>query len=330
MNIILLSGGSGKRLWPLSNDIRSKQFIPFFKNKEGAYESMVQRMYHSIKRIDSGANILIAAGEAQIPLLKEQLGEDVHISIEPARRDTFPAITLAVAHLRDVMHIDENESVIVCPVDPYVDDDYFEALKKLDSIVNENKSNLSLIGIEPTEPTSKYGYIIPKDNRPVSEVLRFTEKPDIETAKKYIEQGALWNAGIFGFKSGYILNRAKDLLGFKDYKSFFEHYDTATKISVDYAVVEHESSIRVMRFSGRWEDLGSWNAFMSLLDNDVYGSGIIKNCVNSKIVNDSKLPVVINDVNNVLVIVSSGGIYVTSEEKSDEIKKILEESSYNL
>lgn len=325
MNIILLSGGSGKRLWPLSNDIRSKQFIPFFKNKEGAYESMVQRMYHSIKRIDSDANILIAAGEAQIPLLKEQLGEDIHISIEPARRDTFPAIALAVAYLRDIMHVDENESVIVCPVDPYVDDDYFEALKKLDSIVNENKSNLSLIGIEPTEPTSKYGYIIPKDNRPVSEVLRFTEKPDIETAKKYIEQGALWNAGIFGFKLGYILNRAKDLLGFKDYKSFFEHYDTATKISVDYAVVEHESSIRVMRFSGRWEDLGSWNAFADFMEGPFFGKGIINDCNNVKIVNETNTPIVVNGLKDVIVSASKDGIYVTNVDKSDEIKKILEE-----
>ncbi len=325
MNIILLSGGSGKRLWPLSNDIRSKQFIPFFKNKEGAYESMVQRMYHSIKRIDSDANILIAAGEAQIPLLKEQLGEDIHISIEPARRDTFPAIALAVAYLRDIMHVDENESVIVCPVDPYVDDDYFETLKKLDSIVNENKSNLSLIGIEPTEPTFKYGYIIPKDNRPVSEVLRFTEKPDIETAKKYIEQGALWNAGIFGFKSGYILNRAKDLLGFKDYKSFFEHYDTATKISVDYAVVEHESSIRVMRFSGRWEDLGSWNAFTDFMEGSVFGKGIINDCKNVKIVNETNTPIIVNGLKDVIVSASKDGIYVTNVDKSDEIKKILEE-----
>ena len=324
MNIILLSGGSGKRLWPLSNDIRSKQFIPFFKNKQGAYESMVQRMYHSIKRIDSDANVLIAAGETQIPLLKEQLGEDIHISVEPARRDTFPAIVLAVAYLRDVMRVNEKENVIVCPVDPYVDDDYFEALKKLDSIVSENKSNLSLIGIEPTEPASKYGYIIPKDSQPVSEVLRFTEKPDTETAKKYLEQGALWNAGIFGFKIEYMLNRAKELLGFKDYHSFYAHYETATKISVDYAVVEHESSIRVMRFSGRWEDLGSWNAFTEFMEGSVFGKGIANNCKNVKLVNETDTMVVVNGLSDVIVAVSKDGVYVTDINKSDEIKKILE------
>ena len=329
MNIILLSGGSGKRLWPLSNDVRSKQFIPFFKNKQGAYESMVQRMYHSIKRIDSDANVLIAAGETQIPLLKEQLGEDIHISVEPARRDTFPAIVLAVAYSRDVMHVNENENVIVCPVDPYVNDDYFEALKRLDSIVSDNESNLSLIGIEPTEPASKYGYIIPKDNQPISEVLRFAEKPDTEIAKKYIEQGALWNAGIFGFKIGYMLNRAKELLNFTDYQSFYAHYETATKISVDYAVVEHEPSIRVMRFNGRWEDLGSWNAFTEFMEGPVFGKGVLNNCSNVKLVNETDTMVVVNGLSDAIVAVSKDGVYVASKAKPDQIKKILEENCYN-
>lgn len=104
MNIILLSGGSGKRLWPLSNDIRSKQFIKIFKKEDGTYESMVQRVYRQIKKVDTDATVTIATGKTQVSAIHNQLGEDVGISVEPCRRDTFPAIALATAYLVDVMH----------------------------------------------------------------------------------------------------------------------------------------------------------------------------------------------------------------------------------
>ena len=120
MNIILLSGGSGKRLWPLSNDIRSKQFIKFFKIAGGEYESMVQRVYRQIRRADGSADIVIAAPKSQISSIHNQLGEEVGISVEPCRRDTFPAIALAAAYLREVRGISEKETVVICPVDPLV------------------------------------------------------------------------------------------------------------------------------------------------------------------------------------------------------------------
>ena len=131
MNIILLSGGSGKRLWPLSNDIRSKQFIKFFKTADGSYESMAQRIYRQIRSADLGAAITIAAPKAQLSILRNQLGEGISISVEPCRRDTFPAIALATAYLHDVQGISEDEPVVVCPVDPYVDDAYFAVLKEM-------------------------------------------------------------------------------------------------------------------------------------------------------------------------------------------------------
>ena len=127
MNIVLLSGGSGKRLWPLSNDIRSKQFIKIFKKEDDTYESMVQRIYRQIKSIDQDAKITIATSKAQVSSIHNQLGDEVGISVEPCRRDTFPAIALAAEYLKDVMHVGLDEVIVVCPVDPYVNDDYFEA-----------------------------------------------------------------------------------------------------------------------------------------------------------------------------------------------------------
>ena len=131
MNIVLLSGGSGKRLWPLSNDIRSKQFIKIFRKPDGDYESMVQRVYRQIRRIDKDAKVTVATSRTQVSDLLNQLGEEIGISVEPCRRDTFPAIALATAYLQDVMGVSEEEPVVVCPVDPYVNEDYFECLKKL-------------------------------------------------------------------------------------------------------------------------------------------------------------------------------------------------------
>ena len=162
MNIILLSGGSGKRLWPLSNDIRSKQFIKIFKMEDGEYESMVQRMYRQIKKIDSDATVTIATSKTQVSAIHNQLGDEVGVSVEPCRRDTFPAIAIATAYLHDVMGVSEDEPVVVCPVDPYVNDDYFEALKSLSLQADKGEANLVLMGMEPTYPSEKYGYIIPE------------------------------------------------------------------------------------------------------------------------------------------------------------------------
>ena len=162
MNIILLSGGSGKRLWPLSNDIRSKQFIRIFENENGERESMVQRVYRQIKSVDTDAKITIATSKKQASAIKNQLGEKVSICTEPARRDTFPAIALASAFLKDKENIGLDEPVIVCPVDPFVDDDYFEAIKNLSSLVEKGDFKLNLMGVEPDEPSEKFGYIIPE------------------------------------------------------------------------------------------------------------------------------------------------------------------------
>ena len=191
MHIVLLSGGSGKRLWPLSNEVRSKQFIKFFKKEDGSYESMVQRVHRQIRKVDPNATITIATSKTQVSAIHNQLGKDVGISVEPCRRDTFPAIALAAAYMHDVQGIDEKEAVVVCPVDPFVDDAYFSMLEIVGKQAEKGEANLVLLGIEPTYPSEKYGYIIPSDGNSVSKVSTFKEKPDAATAETYISSGAL-------------------------------------------------------------------------------------------------------------------------------------------
>lgn len=186
MNLVLLSGGSGQRLWPLSNDIRSKQFIKIFHREDGELESMVQRVYRQIKAVDTDATVTIATSKSQVSAIHNQLGEEVGISVEPCRRDTFPAIALAAAYLKDVQGVGEEESVVVCPVDPYVENDYFEALKALGDRAAVSNANLVLMGIEPTYPSEKYGYIIPIGKEQVSKVSMFKEKPTQEIGRAHV------------------------------------------------------------------------------------------------------------------------------------------------
>ena len=326
MNIVLLSGGSGKRLWPLSNDIRSKQFIKIFKTPEGDYESMVQRVYSQIRKVDADATVTIATSKTQVSAIHNQLGEDVGISIEPCRRDTFPAIALATAYLHDVQGIPEEESVVVCPVDPYVNEDYFAALKELGRLAQTGDANLVLMGIEPTYPSEKYGYIIPADKGQVSRVSTFKEKPDVKTAEEYIQKGALWNGGVFAYKLSYVLNKAHELLDFTDYQDLFGKYETLEKISFDYAVVEKENNIQVMRFAGEWKDLGTWNTLTEAMEEASIGEAILNDqCENVHVINELDVPVLCMGFKDVVISASPEGILVSDKEQSSYIKPYVDQ-----
>ena len=321
MNIILLSGGSGKRLWPLSNDIRSKQFIKIFKTPDGHYESMVQRVYRQILAVDPEATVTIATSKSQISTLHNQLGEQINISVEPCRRDTFPAIALAAAFLHDVKGAPEEEAVVICPVDPYVNGDYFEAIRELWNLAQQGTANLFLMGINPTYPSEKYGYIMPVDQNRRSKVSEFKEKPDAATAQQYIDAGGLWNGGVFACRLHYVLERARELLNYTDYTDLFERYDTLPKISFDYAVVEHEPDVEVLRFSGQWKDLGTWNTLSEAMEETVVGDVRMDNtCTNVHAINELGIPILAMGLKNAVISASPEGILVADKAQSSYIK----------
>lgn len=343
MNIILLSGGSGKRLWPLSNDVRSKQFMKLFKTDNGEYESMVQRVYRQIRTVDPNANVTIATSKSQVSAIHNQLGQDVGLCVEPCRRDTFPAIALATAYLRDVKDIDPEESVVVCPVDPFVDIDYFDTLKALSELAAKGETNLSLMGIKPTYPSEKYGYIIPEANHcnpdncnpslsesedPSSRarlVKSFKEKPDARTAAEYISQGALWNGGVFAYRIQYVLEKAEQYLNFTDYEDLLARYATLEKISFDYAVVEKEPRIQMLPFAGNWTDIGTWNTLTEAMDESCIGNAMMNDrCENVHIINELDIPVLCMGLKDVVVSASPEGILVSDKEQSSYIKPFVD------
>ncbi len=320
MNYILLSGGSGKRLWPLSNEVRSKQFIKILKSSDGSMESMVQRVYRQINTVDKNANITIATSVNQVPQLKNQLGNNIDISIEPARRDTFPAIALASLYLIDKKNISLDDTVVISPVDPYVSDEYFSKMLELDNKVKKEDINIGLIGIKPTYPSEKYGYILEKND-----TVEFKEKPNLEKAKQFLKEGALWNAGVFCFKLSYIKEKTKELTGFDTYNDLYNNYEALEKISFDYAVVEKEKNIKLVEYNGEWKDIGTWNTLCEVMSDNSIGSALVDNkSSNINIVNELDIPIIAMGLKDAVIAASADGIFVSDKGESSYNKPLVE------
>ena len=326
MQIVLLSGGAGKRLWPLSNELYAKQFLRLLPQRDGACESMIQRVCRQVKSVASDVPITIATGREQVSLIRRQLGSGVNISVEPCRRDTFPAIALVSAYLHEVRGVPSDEAVAICPADPYVDEDYFCAvLRLLEEAEREGSANLVLMGIEPTHPSEKYGYIIPASQETQSMVRSFKEKPDKQAAEKYIAQGALWNSGVFAFKLGYALDKARELLNYTGYEELFGRYEELSKISFDYAVVEKEENIAVQRYSGTWLDIGTWNTLAEVMPESSIGRVTMDEmCKNVHVVNTLPMPILCMGLQDVVVAASPEGILIADKERSSAMKPYAE------
>ncbi len=181
------------------------------------------------------------------------------------------------------------------------------------------------MGIEPTYPSEKYGYIIPASSERVSGVDTFREKPDVSTAREYIAQGALWNGGVFAFRLGYLLEKAHERMEFRDYQDLFCRYGEMEKISFDYAVAEREPEIRVLRFGGQWKDLGTWNTFSEAMADSALGRATLnETCENTHVVNELNIPILCMGCRDMVVAASSDGILISDKEQSSYIKPYVE------
>lgn len=141
------------------------------------------------------------------------------------------------------------------------------------------------------------------------------------TARAYIAQGALWNGGVFAYKLKYVLDKAHELIDFTDYEDLYSKYDTLTKISFDYAVVENENNIQVMRFSGEWKDLGTWNTLTEVMNEPAVGDAMLnEKCENVHVINELDVPVLCMGLKNVVVSASPEGVLVSDKEQSSYIK----------
>ncbi|WP_337103068.1 sugar phosphate nucleotidyltransferase [Paenibacillus sp. YIM B09110] len=331
MKIVLLSGGSGKRLWPLSNDSRSKQFLKVLRNSEGQFESMVQRVWGQIASAGLREHALIATSRPQVEMIYNQLGSEIDVIVEPERRDTYPAIALAATYLYSVEGVSLNETVVVMPVDPYVEESFFHKAKELQQVLNESGADLALMGVKPTYPSEKYGYIVPQSgtahDAPYMNVQSFREKPRQEEAAAMIEQAALWNCGVFAFKLDFIINI---LLAHGlpiQYDEMVKQYDKLPKNSFDYEVVERANLIVALPYDGDWKDLGTWNTLTEEIATPLIGKGIItEGSFNTHIINELDIPITLLNLPNVVVAASPDGILVSDKASSPMIKEVMKHS----
>ena len=363
MKIVLLSGGSGKRLWPLSNDIRSKQFLKVVKNEDGETESMLQRVHRQMQAAGLGDGVTVATGAAQVESIKGQLGEAVSIVVEPERRNTFPAIALSAAYLYFEKNCPMEETVVVLPVDPYVGEEYFRMLHKLDAAVQAGAADLVLMGVAPTYPSEKYGYIIPipqagrdekglarnipgnhgegkegifpgtsregrlvgNENSQLLPVLEFREKPDMQTAEELIQKGGLWNCGVFALKLSYLMAIVKKTIPCACYADVLRQYGEFEKTSFDYAVVEKAESVAVLPYHGEWKDLGTWNTLTEVMEEKPIGDVVVsEKCRNTHVINELSIPIVVMGAKDMIVAASPDGILVSDKEQSSYIKGYVE------
>ncbi len=326
MKIILLSGGSGKRLWPLSNDARSKQFLRLLTRPDGEPESMIQRVVRQIKDAGLTDDIVVATGINQKDAIESQLGDALSIVTEPCRRDTFPAIVLACSYLAS-KGTPADEPVIVMPCDSYTEAQYFKVIGRMAHAVSDGVADLVLMGIRPTYPSAKYGYIVPAEKAEgdgAQPVKRFTEKPDVPTAEKLIAEGAFWNGGVFAFRLGYLSDIAARVMPGMDFKALRNNYATLPKISFDYEVVEKATSVAVMPYAGQWKDLGTWNTLTDELDQPFHGNVVVEDCDNSYVINELEIPVVAIGAKSMVIAASPDGILVSELAKSENLKHLVD------
>lgn len=329
MKLILLSGGSGKRLWPLSNESRSKQFLKVLKGPGGELESMVQRVWRQLREAGLSKDAYLATGRGQMDLIQSQLGPGVPVIAEPERRDTFPAIALAAAYLYSIEGVSLQEVVTVLPVDPFVEQAFFGALRSLETALLHSGADLALMGVRPDHPSEKFGYIVPEDGPAVEPcgcraVSRFAEKPAEEQAARLIREGALWNCGVFAFKLNTMIERLIAMGLPIQYEEMLKRYPSLPKISFDYEVVEKAGKLAVVPYEGLWKDLGTWNTLTEEVEEPVIGNGMLSSdSRNTHLINELDIPVAVLGVSNVIVSVSPDGILVADKETSVKVKELI-------
>ncbi|ANE46233.1 hypothetical protein SY83_08065 [Paenibacillus swuensis] len=329
MRVVLLCGGSGKRLWPLSNDVRSKIYLKQLTAPDGQPESMIQRVCRQLEASGLLSSTIIVTHASQVEITRNHIGYSVPILAEPMKKGTFTAVALVAAFIHAQLGLRSDEVLIVLPADVFAEDGYFIALSKLPKVLDATKADLAFLGTVPSQPSEQFGYIVPKvgsDIRSgdVLQVDRFVEKPEEEHAMGLVRQGALWNCGVFAFQLGFMLDKMK-AAGFPwKFEDMLLQYPGLTELSFDKEIAEKSGNAVVVPYCGAWTDLGQWGTLTELFDRQVSGFGTVSpDSVNTHLVNELSVPVHVINISNAIIAAGPDGILVADKESSARIKEEL-------
>jgi mannose-1-phosphate guanylyltransferase/mannose-6-phosphate isomerase len=336
---ILLAGGAGTRLWPVSRDALPKQFLPLIGERSTYQETLlrVQAPMFGPPIVITGPNFHFFARRQA-----EDVGVDATIVIEPLRRDSGPAIAAATAI---VARRDPDAVVLALAADHVIPDvDAFRESCRAGRVAAE-AGRIVTFGIKPTEPKTSYGYILPGEAiaEGVGTVKSFVEKPDVETAARYVREGYLWNSGNFLFRADVLLSELKRLepdmaaaieaavakasndLGFLRLEP--EAFARAPQKSIDYAVMERTDRAAVARGDFRWSDVGSWDALLDVTpcdsDGNVLQGSVVTMDASGCVVHSNDRLTALVGVSDLVVVNTSDAVMVVPRARAQEVRELV-------
>lgn len=347
MQPVILSGGFGTRLWPSSREFLPKQFIRFFLNEKTLFQQTIKR----VRNVFPEKNILILINKIHKNIALDQLNEiseeNFSLCLEPHGRNTFPALLLAASFFN------ENKTIFVAASDHLIEGESFESdVKSACKFANDNKK-IVVFGINPCSPETGYGYIKPgeKLQNEIFSVEKFTEKPSLDIAKKYLENGKyFWNSGMFAIPISLFLNDTQKFendsyLAFLEMKDDIRELIKKTNIiepnetifskfrkeSLDYAIIEKTENIAMIKSNFQWNDLGDWKSIHENSKNKDENQNIIsKNVIsinnkNSYIMNHGQIKIAAAGLENIIIVAENDSILILNKSHSQDVKKIVDE-----
>ncbi len=328
---VILAGGSGSRLWPLSRELYPKQLLTLNADK-----SLLQTTFERLNNFIPAKNIISVTNSkhhSNIKMQLSKLSEDTVILAEPISKNTAPAIALSVKYI--VENFEDDDVILVVPSDLQINDTekFTQTIKDAEHFANEGF--IVTFGIKPNYPETGYGYICAENEKVVS----FVEKPNRQTAEKYIQNGNyFWNSGIFMFKASTIIKEFKKYcpeidsviknIDFSEKSISFTEFDKMPNISIDYAVMEKSSNIVMVELKSDWKDLGSWKSIYEISpkdeNNNVFvGHVLDKDSKNSLVYSSSKLVATIG-LEDTVIVETEDAILACKKDKTDEVKQVYE------